>query len=514
MTTSPARRRVTDVTNAERFAEQHGDIVRYVPERNTYLVWREPGVWAPDRGEIAEMAKQTVRSLYTEAADADDDKARQALGLGAMRSEQKGRLDAIPDVAKSIPDLVAAPEDFDASPMLLNCANGMVIDLVTGMPLHAKPSFMCSKVTGAAYLGCDVEAPTWMAFLHRVTDGREDLMAFLQRAVGYSMTGLTDEQVFFVLHGSGANGKSVFLQVVRHVLGDYAATADFESFLAGRKNGARSDIARLEGTRFVVAAESGEGRRLAEGLVKTLTGSDTVVARKLYENEREYRPRFKLWLATNHPPEIHGTDEAIWRRVMMIPFTVTIPEGERDHMLETKLREEAPGILAWALKGCEAWQAQRLAPPLLVRAANKRYRTDSDEVGQFTANCCTFGDGHFERAKALYTAFREWSEKNGIKPMSNKAFAIRLLQRDCVHKTSDKRGAVYRGIKVQHGWRVVDSGGLSDNFSTRGINKGKVTESAVTPTTHHQRVSGNGTGPGLEIHDDSYWDAVQAEDST
>jgi putative DNA primase/helicase len=284
----------------------------------------------------------------------------------------------------------------------------------------------------------DAACPTWLTFLGRVMRDNATLIAYLQMAVGYALTGSTGEQCFFLLHGIGANGKTTFVETIQALAGDYGTSTDFRTFIESKNDrGPRDDVAELFGARLVTAVEVGEGKRFNESLVKSLTGSDTVRARFLYESAFQFKPQFKLFLAANHKPVIRGTDEGIWRRVRLIPFTVQIPKSEQDKELLAKLREELPGILAWAVQGCQLWLEHGLGLPDEVRAAGDDYRAESDTLGAFIDEYCELGDEYATPSKDLYDAYAQWAKEGGEFQLSQTAFGRRLEERGI---TSDKRG--------------------------------------------------------------------------
>lgn len=291
----------------------------------------------------------------------------------------------------------------------------------------------------------DAQAPTWEPFLEQVLPDPE-VRGFVQRALGYSMTGVTTEQCMFVCYGSGANGKSTMLETVRHVLGGYAAHCQTDTLMAMAHRGADNDLARLRGARFVTCIESAEGRRLDEERIKQLTGGDVVTARFLYAEPFEFRPTFKLWLACNHRPEVSGTDHAIWRRLRLIPFSVQIPEADRDPDLGAKLRDEASGILAWMVRGCLDWQRGGLRPPDAVMAATTEWRGDSDVVAQFVADRCVVMPGMFEAAGALYAGYRAWAQAQGVEPMTQQRLGRRLTDAGYENRRSTGGRSRWLGI--------------------------------------------------------------------
>lgn len=359
----------TDLGNAERFVREHGEDVRYCAEIKKWFIWNG-SFWEKDSsGEIYRRAKKTVRGMLIEAAHIESEEVRKALVKHERRSESENRIKAMVNVAQSESGIPIRLTHFDADPMLFNVQNG-TIDLRKGELRKHRREDLISKISPVTYDPL-APAPLWGAFIKRITNGSEGLAEYLARTVGYSLTGETAEHALFLLYGTGANGKSTFLEALRYVMGDYAATADFGAFLASKGQGIRNDIARLKGARFVTATESEAGKRMAESLVKQLTGGDQVSARFLYGEFFEFHPAFKLFLGTNHRPKVIGSDEGIWRRIRLIPFTLTIPPSERDKKLTAKLKSEAQGILNWAIDGLRDWLDGGLKDPAEVLAATR-----------------------------------------------------------------------------------------------------------------------------------------------
>lgn len=440
-TQEPVRRarvfHTTDYGNAERLVAAHGSDLHYVHPWRRWYVW-DGRRWAPDAtAEVHRRAKAVARAIYHEAAEAEDREERDHLGKWAARSEESSRINAMITMAASEPGVPLLPDAFDTDPYLLTVLNG-TIDLRTAtIRAHGRDDLI-TKLVPAEYDPA-AECPRWLAFLERILGGDEEMVGFLQRAVGYSLTGATSEQCLFFLYGEGANGKSTFLEMLRLLGGEYAMQADFTTFLDGpRADGPRNDIARMFGARLVTSSEVGEGKRLNESLVKSLTGGDTVAARFLYAEAFEFRPAFKLWLAANHRPVIRGTDDAIWRRIRLIPFTVQIPEGERDPFLVRQLTAELSGILAWAVEGCQRWLENGLRPPAGVIQATTEYRQESDALGAFLEENCVIGVGEFVKASELYQAYVKWAEAQGHGRMSSTAFGRRLTDRGF---PAEKRGS-------------------------------------------------------------------------
>ena len=424
----------SDLGNARRMVALHGGDLRYCHPAKRWWVW-EGRRWQEDQtGEVERRAKDTVAAIYAEAAKITDEEARKALGSHALKSESEAKRKAMIASAQSEPGIPILPADFDADPSMLNCESG-IIDLRTlALEAHRRDSY-CTKLAPVRY-DPDADCPLWRAFLQRVTGEDSDLQEFLQRAVGYTLTGDTSEECLFLLYGTGANGKTVFLEVLQALLGDYARKCNFSSFLVRRNddNAPRNDLAALAGARLAVAAEADAGKRLAEGLVKEMTGEDAITARFLYAEGFTFHPQFKLWLAANHKPVIAGTDDGIWRRIRLVPFTITIPPKERDPYLKGKLIAELPGILAWALEGCAAWRAQRLGECEAVSAATDAYREESDVLADFLGSACVQAPGKAVASRDLYAAYTQWCEANGEQPLAQRTLGSTLLERGFTHK--------------------------------------------------------------------------------
>jgi putative DNA primase/helicase len=326
----------TDLGNAERLVAEHGHDLRFAHGLG-WFTW-DGRRWRRDSdGEVMRRMKRTVRAIYAHAAELDDADDRKKLTKWAMQSESEQRLHAAISLAKTELSVIVDPIRLDADPWLFNAANG-TIDLRTGDFREHRRTDLLTRITGAAY-DADAHSELWQSSLQRATGGDDELAGFLQRAVGYSMTGHTMEDRLFFAHGPTATSKSTLLEAVKSALGEYAMTADFETFLKRRGDGGiRNDIARLDGARLVLSIEVDEGKSLAEGLLKLLTGGDTVTARFLYHEAFEFQPAFKIWLAANARPRVSAADAAMWRRILQVPFTQVIPEAERDERVKLELR--------------------------------------------------------------------------------------------------------------------------------------------------------------------------------
>jgi len=450
---------LTDVGNAERLVSRFGETLRYCEPLNGWHVW--DGVrWKEDKEhQVIAMAKETVRLIFGEAAGETDENRRRDIVKHALASERAPRIHAMLDMAK--PELAMIPEALDADPMILNCPNGL-LDLRNGELLRHTPEDMVSKIAGAKYKpGAD--RSTWERFLAEIFDGKADLIRFIQKAVGYSLTGDTREQCFFVLHGRGANGKSTFLETLALVLGDYAGEADPETFTAKQKNSTGEDIADLKGKRMVKTSETEQGRRWNESKVKQLSGSDTLTCRNLYARRFSYKPTYKIWMATNHKPNADPQDEALWRRIRLIPFTVTFPPDKQDKALPEKLKAEAEGILAWAVEGALLWQKEGLESPEEVRIATEGYRNEQDSLGRFLEEECIRVDSARRISPREFSeAYIKWCEDCGEKPIGAREIN-RNLEGLGIKRIKGTGGKRYlEGLIWQESGRVAEGAVISE----------------------------------------------------
>lgn len=437
---------LTDLGNAERLVARFGERLRYCSAWRSWLIW-DGRHWTRDEtDEIERLAKATVRSVYDEAGLAEDEERRKAIARHALRSEGEARIRAMVALARSEPTVSVTPAMLDRDPWLLCCANG-TIDLRTGELRPHERADLMTKAVPIVYTP-EARLPLWDKFLADATGQDGDLAAFLARAAGYSLTGDTREEKLFFVHGPSRAGKSTFLDALKMVLGSYAATADFETFLARRDpGGPRQDIARLAAMRFVVSIEVDEGRKLAEALVKMLTGGDEVTARYLFGREFEFRPTFKLWLAANAAPRAHADDDAIWNRIVRIPFERVVVAP--DPRVKLTLRDPdlaGPAILAWAVRGCLEWQRVGLKIPESVVKASGEYRLAVDRLAEFISDCCALRSDAWTPARRLLDAYANWAKSSGEKrPLQGRAFGERLTARGCARESRTIAGQTQRG---------------------------------------------------------------------
>lgn len=427
--------RLTDTGNAERLVKRHGENLRYLTEGGVWYIW--DGVrWAQDRlAEVSRLAKETILAIPQEAEKASKEEIQKKILAWAHKSEGVDKRRAMISLAASDGEgLQILPEQIDANPWQVTCLSG-AIELDSGLCREHRREDLHTKVILTDY-NPEATCPTWMMFLHRVMGGKPQLVSFLQRALGYSLTGDTREHCLFFLHGSGNNGKSTFLETIRYLFGDYACKAEFATFLSKQNEGPRNDLARLRGSRLVAASEAEGGKRLAEALIKEITGGDTISARFLHHEFFEFKPQFKIWLAANDKPIIKGTDHGIWRRIRLIPFTVKIPDEEIDKGLPEKLKAELPGILAWIVQGCLDWQKMGLGEPKEVKEATQEYREEMDMLADFITQKCLVGPAHEIPARKLYREYKSWAIEQGSEVLTETAFGRSLSGRGITAKRS------------------------------------------------------------------------------
>ena len=440
--------RQTDAGLAERFARSHGVDLRFDHRRSLWLHFANHR-WQPDRdGGICRLLIQFARGLQEEAPGISDREQRERAFKAGIRLESKAGLDRMEALAKNLIPIADAGNGWDADPWLLGAPNG-VLDLRLGTLRDGDPADRLTMVTGVAYSGAAV-CPRWEQFLQEIFEGRAELIEWVQRFVGYSITGKVNEQILAVLHGAGANGKSTFLKVLSTVLGDYAWNMPFSTVELRQRSTIPSDLAALQGRRFVTASETNDGVQLNESRIKTLTGADTITARHLYSAHFQFQPTGKFWLAVNHKPTVRDDSHGFWRRLRLIPFTQCFDGAACDGDLDAKLLDEAPGILNWAIAGCMAWQRKGLDPaPEIVLAATLEYQDDSDPLRDFLEECCEM-DGVVEvSASAVYEAYVKWCDRHKLSRddrMSRRQFGSRMSERfDRRHAMT---GRVYKGLRV------------------------------------------------------------------
>jgi len=441
---------LTQFGNAERLVHSHGSNVRFCPAWKSWLVWDGTRWRRDEHDQIYRLATQTIRAMGREAGNIEEELASIQKNY-AKRCESKSELDAMVSLAAKIGEVIVTTDQLDAPPMLLNCRNG-VVDLSTGKLISHDDSKLnyLTRMAGTKYEP-DAKCPLWLKFLDRIFDRDAGMIEYVQKIIGYSLTGQVSEKALFLFHGDGNNGKTTLLETIRAILGDYAGLVEIESLMKSNTDDTSlQTAARLYRKRFVTASEVEEGHRFNESRVKKLTGMGRLTGRLLYSNPFEFDPEFKLFIDANHRPGIKGTDEAIWIRMRLIPFRVKIPDAEIDKNLMHKLRQELPGILTWAVRGCLKWQKDGLEAPTPVASATAAYRADMDVVRLFLTDCCERdADGHVG-ATELYGAFTNWCARTGQEPVSQTAFGT-TLGREGFERHRVSAGNIWRGIRLWTG---------------------------------------------------------------
>jgi len=438
--------RRTDAGNGELFANLYGDRVRYDHRRRRWLMWGGHH-WTEDcDGEIRRLAKLAARHRYLTAAGVEDLNARAAVARFAIDSENRKRLDAVLVQAQTERPIADSGVAWNSDPLLLAVSNG-IVDLRAGVLRPGEPT---DKITLHVPVAFDPAAicHRWLRFLDEVFRGDAELIDFIQRAVGYSLTGITLEQCLFLCYGKGSNGKSVFLAVLRALAGEYAYNAPFSLFEMQGRGAIPNDVAALVSRRLVSSSETNEGARLNEARIKALTGCDPITARFLHGEFFTFDPVAKYWLAVNHKPKVADDSHGFWRRVRLIPFLRQFDEGkDADQGLTASLLEELPGIVAWAVRGALAWQERGIPAPAAVRSATETYRAESDPLAQFIDECCITGDSFAMPAAQGFKAYKAWCIDQGMSDrdmLGSTAFGTRMSAK--FDKRHTKRGNAYDGV--------------------------------------------------------------------
>jgi putative DNA primase/helicase len=453
----------TDLGNAERFVDTHRDRVLWCPTRKAYLCWDGKRYAWDERGEAVKLAHLTARGIFHEAADAESEEEQKAITKWALASQNESRINAM--LSQARPYLAVGMEELDRDPWLVNCQNG-TLDLRTGRLKDHDPTDRITKIVPEDY-DPDASCPRFKRFLKEALVDNA-LINFVKRYSGYTLTGITRERLLAILYGLGKNGKTTLVELLHEVLGDYARNTDVETLLIKKYQGVGNDVAALKGARFVSAAEVEKGRRLAESKVKQLTGRDTVTARFLFGENFDFRPEFKLWLSTNNKPVIQGTDDAIWDRIRLIPFTQRFDGPKADTKLPDKLRGELAGVFAWMVEGCLEWQEHGLEEPKTVTDATKQYREEMDTLASFLDETCVIGPSYRVLAETLYQRYAMWCDKSGERKDPKKAFVARLGERGFDRRRETAGVNKGRYIWLGIGFRSGDEPPEDDNDGSPG----------------------------------------------
>ena len=434
----------SELGNSYRYIEQNCENVRFCGDFGGWFVWTGK-VWKLDNEKARELAKETVLNIYDEIAVAVSIDLKQAdvLARWAKSSQSQKQITNLLELAKTDPRIFVKSSEFDKNKMLFNTLNGTVDFNTLQFRAHDRRD-MLTKIADFEF-DAGATCTTWTKFLNKIFSGNFELIAYLQAAIGYSLTGDTTNHAVFFCYGLGSNGKSTFLNTIANLCSEYSRKMSFTSLLVkdkGHNGTASPDIARLVGARYVFASEPGAGAGFDEASLKELTGGELITTRFLFQNEFSFKPEFKLWLAGNSRPAIKGQDLGIWRRMKLIPFEITISDAEKDFQLEEKLKAEIPGIFNWAMAGCLAWQTRGLADlePEIVKIATASYKAESDILKDFITDCLIKSDKKTKNTE-VYKQYCLFCQNEDDRAMSKKNFYAAMAERG--YSTFEATGYTY-----------------------------------------------------------------------
>jgi len=444
-----------DTGNAERFAQDHGAVLRYCQPWHQWLMWDGRRWKADETGHVMLLTKNTIAAILLEAGRSPEQIAK-VLSEHAKRSRARSKRENMLALAQA--ELPILPDVLDKDPMLLNVRNG-TLDLKTGKLLAQDPGRYLTKLADVEY-DPDATCPTWLKFLDGVFDGDQETINYLQRFFGYSLSGLTDEHIFMVCYGQGRNGKSTLIKTVAGVMGDHAVALPPRMLVKRSGEAHLTELASLWGVRLAYTNESTEDSHLDEERVKLLTGGDAITCRRLYENLWSFQPSHKLLMATNHRPRVTDNGEGMWSRVKEVPFRKRFIQAsdldydqangpKADPKLAEKLRAEYSGILTWMVQGCQKWQQAGLRPSEAVRQATLAYKSGEDIIGGFIEECCIVGADQESRGGSLYEGYKEWCKENGSEVVSDRKFKDYIGKIAGVRKDRTRYGSRWTGIGLR-----------------------------------------------------------------
>ncbi|NBB69097.1 MAG: hypothetical protein GVY33_02050 [Alphaproteobacteria bacterium] len=430
---------------AEIFVRLHGDGLRFDHHAGRWFAWTGSRWRRDDTGATFQAVRHVARVVAEQAPTPD----------GAAKYLRAGSISGAERIAQADQRVAVTSEAWDGDPFLLG-APGAVVDLRSGQAREPDPGDGITKqaaVAPAATQNC----PLWLNFLADTTGDDDELIAFLQRVCGYALTGSVREHALFFVYGPGGNGKSVFLNTVSHIMGDYATTSAMDTFAASRGDRHPADLAMLKGARLVSVSETEEGQAWAESRIKQLTGGDPITARHMRQDFFTFQPQFKLLIVGNHKPILRNVDEAARRRFRLIPFEKKPTNPDRE--LEDKLRDEWPGILRWMIDGALAWRRDGLEPPEAVRRATQEYFEAQDTFGAWLEERCTVGPQEFEAVAKLFADWSDYAKRSGEPPQSKKGFSEALVKRGfALQRTNKERRARGLALKFDPAAAGIDHG--------------------------------------------------------
>jgi putative DNA primase/helicase len=437
---------LTELGSAKELINSYGLDIRFIPQFGKWLLWDGYRWCFDETGHISRLAKANALSQYEKVAQLDDFNQRREMSRYATKSESRQAIESTIHLAKTEEGMPLKVEQLDTNQYFLGVANG-VINLKSGEMLDDTKNDYLTKQAPVVF-SRDAKCPRWLEFLNQAMSGDQEMIGYLQRIVGYSLTGDTKEQVLFFLYGHGANGKSKFIGAIQDMLGDYAMQTPVSTLMTRGKGSINNDVARMRGARFVATTETEEGSKFNESEIKLLTGGDTITCRFLRQEYFEYRPEFKIWISGNHKP-VPGDGHGIWRRLILIPFEVIVDDADQDKELHLKLRKELSGILNWAIEGCLQWQEVGLQTPQKILDAVAEYKSEMDRVHSWMEECCESKPraGSETKASDLYHSYKYWAHENGEWAMSQRIFGNKLGEKG-YKKVRKGQGQFYLGISL------------------------------------------------------------------
>ena len=437
---------LTELGSAKEMINCYGENIRYVPQFGKWLLWDSHRWCFDETGNVSRLAKANALAQYDKVAQIDDFNKRQQMSRYATKSESRQAIESTIHLAKTEAGIPLRVESLDTNSYLLGVANGVINLRAGGLRVETKEEYITKQAP--VVFNPTATCPRWFKFLSQAMDGDKEMINYLKRIVGYSLTGDTKEQVLFFLFGHGANGKSVFVNTIQDLLGDYAMQTPVSTLMTRGKGGINNDVARMRGARFVATTETEEGSKFNESEIKLLTGGDTITCRFLRQEFFEYRPEFKIWISGNHKP-VPGDGHGIWRRLILIPFEVIVDEANQDKELHLKLKEELSGILNWAIEGCLEWQEEGLKTPQKILDAISEYKSEMDRVLTWMDERCQSKPraGAETKASSLYKSYRKWAIDNGEWAMSQRIFSNKLSEKG-FKKIRKGQGQFYQGISI------------------------------------------------------------------
>jgi len=445
----------TDLGNNKRFIRRFGKDIRYCHPWRTWFIWNGNKWEMDESGRIMVHGKYTVNRIEDEAGKTGGDHAQKEMYSWSGTSQGYNRIKSM--IALSASDVPILPHQIDANKNLINFPNG-TLEIDTGTFREHRQDDLCSKVMGAPY-DLAADCPLWKRFISEIFEDNQDLISFVQRALGYTLTAEIKERAIFLCYGSGANGKSTLLNTAAAAMGDYSQQTESSTFTVQKREQVRNDLAALKGARLVLALESGKDKKLDEAIVKQVSGGDKIAARFLFKEYFEYIPEFKIWWGFNHRPRIDDCTESIWDRIKLIPFNLRVPEEKRDLDLPHKLQAELPGIIKWMLEGLQEYRRIGLAEPEIVRAATAEYQEEQDILGEWLGDMCVKGRMYWTGSGELYTSYFTWCSDRHETPVSTRKFGFEMKDRFKAGKNSS-------GTRGYHGIRLKGSPDLITSIST------------------------------------------------